>query len=206
MKNTEVELKYHIEYEESETILYQVKRYLSIYDMTEEKLKAVYYDTPNNILLKRQIAFRIRKEGKNTSATVKAHGAYKNGIFSRKEWNMNINDKEVVDIKNILLKIELGESLEEAINNQILVPKVITEFARKKKEIETGECLIELAFDKGEVITECGRERFCELELELLKGSQSCLETFGKDLSLKFKLKPQPVSKYERGLRLLGLI
>ncbi len=206
MNKTEVELKYHIECKKAEAILYEVTRYLSISNMEEEKLKAVYYDTLDNTLLQNRIAFRIRKEGEKTSATVKAQGTYKNGIFSRKEWNLDVSDKKEADAKDLLLRMQLDIDLEEIVKDKLLIPKVTTEFVRKRKEIEIKGCLVELSFDKGEIITERGRDRFCEMELELLKGNQSYLEAFGKDLSLKFNLKPQPVSKYARGLRLLGLV
>ncbi len=205
MENKEIELKYKIDYEKADGLSVEIMDFLSLPSLTEKKMKAIYYDTLENDLLKNHIAFRIRKEGQETYATIKSKGTYDKGTFSRQEWNQNISHQKNFEIKDVLLNMECGENLKDIIKDKCLISRMTSDFTRRKTKIALSDSLIELAIDKGEIITVNGKENLCELELELLHGSQACLEAFGSALAQRFNLKPEPVSKYARGLRLLGL-
>lgn len=206
MKNKEIELKYQVDYKKSDILLNEIMAYLQIPNLTEERMKAIYYDTLENDLLRNQVAFRIRKEGHDVYATIKAKGTYQNGIYSRPEWNRKISHHENLEIKEVFLKMECGQDFKHIMKDKVLVSRITTDFTRRKAALKLKDCLIELAFDKGEIITPNGKEDICELEVELLEGSSSCLEAFGETVAHRFDLKPEPMSKYARGLKLLQLI
>lgn len=205
MNHTEIELKYKVPVSKKIEILKLLEN-LQGKEICQQAMKATYMDTHNNDLLKNKIALRIRNEGDKTYATVKTKGVYHDGLYSRKEWNVEILENRDISISEIFINTEIGKDFKEILEGKALEEKIITEFTRTKTIIHLADCTLEVAFDQGIIHTKKGSEDLCELEIELLEGNQSHLTTFGNNLAEQFQLAPEGMSKYARGLKLLGLV
>ncbi len=170
-----------------------------------EILVSTYFDTRDYRLLKNGLTYRIRKENKQWIATVKSMGSAAGGLHQREEWNMVLPDEkprpeefneEAVRIKLLSL-----------IDDQLLVPLLKTHFKRTKaiwKDHEHNE--IEIALDQGEIITTVKSQPISEIELEIKHGKdQKVLLELGIVLSEQIPMIPGETSKFQRGLKLIGL-
>lgn len=202
----EIELKYRIDESKTEKILKDLYKLFES-PIKEEKMKAIYFDTKDFILLKNGIALRIREEGSETIATVKTQGTYENGLFSRKEWNVNITNKEYkTSLEQLFSQTEIGSELIHIITDKELDEKMITTFARKKATVSINDSKFEIAMDKGEIVAGNKKEDISEMEIELLEGTETSLIDFGNKLVYRYNLRPEKLSKYARGLNLLRVI
>lgn len=206
MNNTEIELKYKLDKKQKAYILADIiKKFKGSY-MREKTMRAVYMDTLDNDLINRKIAFRIREEDENVFATIKTQGVSHDGLSHRKEWNVDISNIPIgTSIIDAFSHTEIKDEIKSIVGRKVLLEKIITCFIRKTSEIKIDGSILEIAFDEGEIITKEGQEDICELEVELIEGSEDCLINFGQMLVNKYQLEPEPASKYARGIRLLTL-
>lgn len=174
---------------------------------TREKIymKASYFDTEDYILSKNDIAFRIRMEGTRIVASLKWNGESRNGLHIREEINVPVNDEACFILPNpeIFKESESGREMLGILQGRPLHSILETCFLRSKLRIDTNTTLCELSLDMGEIITDFGNSPICEMELELFSGDKEELLEIGKTISEKYKLEPENLSKYARGLRLL---
>jgi triphosphatase len=77
-------------------------------------------------------------------------------------------------------------------------------FLRRRVRVDTGDSIIEVSVDTGEIVADSGSIPLCELELELFSGQQDDLTALGEKLALRYSLVPEKLSKYARGLQLAG--
>lgn len=205
MRNTEIELKYKLNEKQKAYVLEDIVESFNGTIIKEKHMKAVYMDTMDNDLAKKKIAFRIREEDKSVFATIKTQGISDNGFSQRKEWNADItNSPKKASITDMLANTEADEDIKEYLGSKVLEEKITTQFLRKITLIRYDRSLFEIALDEGMIITNRGQEIICELEVELLEGSEDCLKKFGQVLADKYHLEPEPMSKYARGIRLLN--
>lgn len=205
MRNTEIELKYKLNEKQKAYVLEDIVESFNGTIIKEKHMKAVYMDTMDNDLAKKKIAFRIREEDKSAFATIKTQGISDNGFSQRKEWNADItNSPKKASITDMLANTEADEDIKEYLGSKVLEEKITTQFLRKITFIRYDRSLFEIALDEGMIITNRGQEIICELEVELLEGSEDCLKKFGQVLADKYHLEPEPMSKYARGIRLLN--
>lgn len=204
MKDIEIELKYKINEMQIKSILKKLKQ-LNPSQIKRQEMKAKYFDTIDHLLLKNKMALRTRDEEHCTYATVKTKGDYYDGLYSRKEWNVDITDKKYNSLMDAFSNTEVGERLLDIVEGKKLIEQFRTEFSRKRFVIQSPECILEVAIDQGDIITKNGTEKISELEIELLEGEKTCLIDFGEQLKQQFHLEPEKRSKYARGLKYLGL-
>ncbi|MEG1584030.1 MAG: CYTH domain-containing protein [Anaerovorax sp.] len=174
---------------------------------TREKIymKASYFDTEDYILSKNDIAFRIRMEGNRIVASLKWNGESTDGLHTREEINVPVNDEACFILPNpeIFKESEPGKEMLGVLQGRPLHSILETRFLRSKFRIDTGTTLCELSLDTGEIVTDFGNSPICELELELFSGDQDELLQIGKKIAEKYHLEPENRSKYVRGLKLL---
>ncbi|NLK73278.1 MAG: CYTH domain-containing protein [Clostridiales bacterium] len=205
MRYTEIELKYKLNEKQKANVLEDIVESFNGTIIKEKHMKAVYMDTMDNDLAKKKIAFRIREEDKSVFATIKTQGISDNGFSQRKEWNADItNLPKKASVTDMLANTEADEDIKEYLGSKVLEEKITTQFLRKITLIKYDQSLFEIALDEGMIITKKGQEAICELEVELLEGSEDCLKKFGLVLADKYHLEPEPMSKYARGIRLLN--
>ena len=181
----EIELKYKIPTEAVAADIWKDKIFS---DMEEEDsreevcLDARYYDTCHCDLSKKQIAYRIRKEGERWVAALKCNGTPDPSVFSESE---------------------MGEELMEVLGDEKVECVLETRFHRKRFRIDTGTGIFELSVVKGVILTNYGKEPIFEVELELFSGETEELVELGEQLQEKYGLEVQELSKYARGIELI---
>lgn len=163
--------------------------------LTPIEMETTYYDTPARDLSARRWTLRRRYENGRSVCTVKtpAPGG------ARGEWEL-----EAADIRQAipeLCKLGAPEDL-LSLTAGGLIPVCGARFTRFAGLVETDDCTLELALDRGVLL---GGEKscpLCEVEVELKSGSEAAAVAFAQTLAARFSLTVQPNSKYRRALEL----
>ncbi len=164
-----------------------------------KNLRSVYYDTPDHRLHAKGISLRVRYDGQSFVQTVKMDTDVEEGISNPIEIedpldNGQPNLRRVHDkrVRRKVCKAAKGLALTRAFET------VVT---RTTHKLRTRGSVIELALDQGETLAMNRRSEICEAELELIEGSPKDLTA--QALFAKSGIRPSPMSKAERGYRLL---
>ncbi|MDR2355274.1 MAG: CYTH domain-containing protein [Clostridiales Family XIII bacterium] len=205
----EVELKYKIHDKKLLTTIPNDEYLVGIEEKgTREQLfmKAAYFDTEDYILSENDIAFRVRMEGSRIIASLKWKDSNDDGMYTREEINVPVDDPACFLMPDPLLfkESEMGEDITELLNGKPLVSILEMKFLRNRFRVDTGGAICEVSLDDGDIITDDGELHVSELEIELFSGSKDELAKLGASLAEKYALAPELESKYARGLRLLG--
>ncbi len=206
----EIEMKYSIGSKENADLIWEDASLLSIADLDSREtvyMKAAYFDTDDNILSKNDIAFRIRMEGSRIVASLKWNGGSDEGLHTREEINVPVDD-EICFISpdpSVFRESDQGKDMMGLLKQRPLHNVLETRFLRRKMKIDTGKCICELAIDIGEIVTDYGNEPICELELELYSGDQASMTAIGAEIAEKYQLQVENRTKYARGLTLLNI-
>lgn len=207
----EIEMKYRIK-DKSTAELIEADEYLNTASDPDSRekifMKAAYFDTEDHVLMHHDIAFRVRSEGPLIVASLKWNGVSQNGMHSREEINVPVNDEAcfLQPDPQLFRESETGQYMIQLIGDRKLVSVLEINFLRTKMRVDTGECFCEVAIDLGEIVTDVGTEPICELEIELFTGDATCIEQIGGRLAEIYELEPEDQTKYARGLRLARLI
>jgi inorganic triphosphatase YgiF len=158
-------------------------------------METTYYDTPSRSLSARRITLRRRLENGISVCTLKTPGSG----YSRGEWN--VEETEIAAAIPVLCKlsgvVELPTWLQEGLS-----PLCAARFTRQRKILSLPEFTAELALDRG-VLLGAGREQaLCELELELIAGSEAALVEYAKNMAAQYGLEPESDSKFRRAMAL----
>ena len=207
----EIELKYSIPDKETAERIWQDQR---LFEMSEvgsrEKLpfKAAYFDTEDGVLSSNDIAFRVRLEGQRVVASLKWNGKNKGPLHTREEINVPIDGANCLMTPDpeIFKESDTGKHMMELLTGKRLMSVMEVGFLRSRTRIDTGESIIEVSIDIGEIITDNGSESIRELELELFSGKHDDLLRLGAELAERYPITPETRSKYARGLSLAGKI
>ena len=161
-----------------------------------------YFDTPEMSLNGVRVALRIREKNGQFFQTLKTKGESVGGLTRRGEWEWPIAEASL-DLAG-LAKV-WPEALEQAAM-QHLTELFATDFDRTCWQLEWPEpyAKVEAALDSGFVKAGNAQSRICELELELLEGSEEALQAIADELSKQVDLTPSDKSKAERGFELLA--
>lgn len=183
-------------------------------------LHSVYYDTPDFALLRRRIAFRLRRLGHHWVQTLKAEAPVVGALSSRPEWELPVAgrgpDPAVLpdDALRLLQGIDAAE----------LTPVFVTEFRRTTWRLQDERGSAELALDQGVIRAAAGEPPagstpgrseqvekpatvpICEIEIELQGGAPELLFTWAQALLEGVPLRIEPRSKAERGYALCGAV
>ncbi len=206
----EIELKYDMTREISiSDLIIAIEKIVGLKcdNKGQELMTAYYFDTTKYDLIKAGYAVRIRKESNQWIGTVKTSGKSENGLHKRDEHNCIIAEK-LMDFSHInieLLKdIEVYSALKEIAKKKKLVQLFKSEIKRDKIIAEYKSTKIEIVFDRGAVISGQDESLINEIELELLSGNEKDLIELGSKLARLLALKPSDISKFGRGLNLVG--
>lgn len=169
-------------------------------------LRAIYYDTEDRTLRKLSITLRVRSEGSTAFATIKWGGTSKGAVHEREEVNVPVPIEKASEIPDMSLFAEtpVGNVLKEAAAASPLVPLMVMQFTRSRRRIRYQGNILELAVDRGDIVTPCGTSPILEMELEHYAGPDplAVLE-LGEIAAERYGLELEPRSKYSRGLALL---
>ena len=166
---------------------------------TRQRLRTIYFDTPNQDLWNRGFILRVRAIGEGHVQTVKR---IVSSPVQRDEWEEETGRPELDlgHIKNTPLARLAGKpSIRRAIR-----PAFEVDVERTSFMLETGASLIEASFDQGAIEANGEKLGVRELELELKSGDRSALFDLARAFVSQAPLHPSPISKAERGHLLAG--
>ncbi len=206
----EIELKYIIDSKERLDAIFNDAYLFSIEEKdTREKVffKAAYFDTRDYILSKHDIAFRVRLEGEQLIASLKWRGKVEGGLHRREEINVPVDDPQcyIMPSPEIFYESDIGKEVIRLVGESPLISLMEMGFLRSRFRVDTGNSIIEVALDMGEILTDRGNLPILELELELYSGEEADLIALGDRLSKSYRLIPFGESKYLRGRKQLGI-
>lgn len=207
----EIEMKYSIADKEVADALWNDDYIEKICDSSSREtvyMKSAYFDTDENVLLKHDVAFRVRMEGNKTIASLKWNGSSDDGMHRHEEVNVPVDDPAcfLEPSPDIFKESEQGADMMDLIEDSRLHSILEMGFMRKRVRVDYGESIMELAIDTGEILTNDGELPICELEIELFSGDEEDVRKLGDVLREKYDLSPLNISKYARGLSLIGKI
>lgn len=163
------------------------------------RLVSVYFDTPGLDLMRGNAALRLRRVGRGWVQTLKMGGASDGGLHQRPEWEMPVAGSvleperfDAAEVRALLTPARLAR----------LRPVFETHFWRTAWLLDFAGARIEVALDRGEVSGGGRSQTISELELELKSGKPAALYDLALTLAADFDLRPDPVSKAQRGYRL----
>lgn len=138
-------------------------------------------------------------------ATLKWGGAATEGMHRREEINIPICGKQFEDPDiSIFDQSEAAPMLREIVAGKKLIPVMHIDFLRRQMRLDTGKAICELSADCGEIRAGGMAAPLMELEIELYSGDEGEIRQLGKEISSRYGLAPLNISKFERGLTLLG--
>ena len=168
-----------------------------------KRLDNVYYDTDDQRLRARGLAFRVRKDGRRFYQTLKSDDAAGLAAY-RGEWQNPLRSGE----PDLALMPEGGRAaLDGAIDPDELRPVFATRVRRTVRRVETTDhagrpSLIEAALDVGGIEANGASLPIAEVELELLEGSPEALYALALELDALAPLRLETRSKSARGYAL----
>lgn len=179
------------------------------------RLQATYVDTDDQRLAAAGLALRLRKEGRRWVQTLKGRsdveGAH--GLLERLEHEVAV-PASAVDQRHPMPDPDrhagtpAGHRLREALGMPPaeLKPMYRTDVRRLHRHLRHGGATIEVAHDRGLLLTDRGSAPIDEFELELVAGPPAALVDLSRLWAQRFGLWWDSRSKAERGMRLaLGI-
>lgn len=182
--------------------LHRLKRHplLASVKPVSRLLHSVYYDTPDFALMRRGIAYRLRRVGYHWVQTVKSEAEAVGALTSRPEWEVrvagNTPDFSVLPAEAL--------ALFQDIDLNLIAPLFVTEFKRLTWLIQARGSAMEVALDAGAIYAGEASQPLSELEIELKSGTAAALFDLALDLLGAAPLKVEPRSKAARGYAMAG--
>lgn len=194
---TEFELKFQVPPERVEA----VRKALTRGKVERQQLRARYFDTTDEALVRAGIALRLRQEGDAWVQTAKGPGKG----FERLEHNAPALQGE--DGKPDLRLHDdhpIGQRLRDALgqSGSGLHPVFETDIERLARTVVSAGAQVEIAFDQGQVRAGARSQPVCELEFELKQGSPAALVELARHWCEDHGLWLDPLSKAGVGWRL----
>jgi triphosphatase len=168
-----------------------------------KRLENVYYDTEDQRLRARGLAFRVRKDGRRYYQTLKSNDA--GGLVAyRGEWQTPLRSSEP-DLA--LMPPGATAVLNGLVRSDELRAVFTTQVRRQVRRLEAADrngrsSLVEAALDLGTIESNGVSLPIAELELELLEGSPEALYALALELDALAPLQVETRSKSARGYAL----
>ena len=166
------------------------------------EMEAMYYDTADNLIARCHGGLRLRRENETRVVCLKlaAESGFGGARKAREEYECTAPDIRT-GIQN-LPAAGAPQDICDCLLQANLIELGRTAFTRFWFLLSYQGCTCELAFDYGK-LTRNGRVGpICEMELELKSGSEADFDALVVQLQQEFELKPQPLSKLARMMRL----
>ncbi len=180
--------------------------------VVRQRLRAAYWDTPDGRLAERNIALRVRQEGRRWVQTVKGLGE---SLLHRQEHNVPLPGRwppggpaaEPSRHAGTAIGAELQKALKGA---SAIECRYTTDVLRLRLWVEAGHdagkaangSAVEVVFDAGEVRAGEARSPVCEVEIELKRGDAALLFDTARSGIAAHGLWISGVTKSARGERL----
>lgn len=184
----EQELKLHVPRRVSAAVQGEMKKL----GAASNRLRALYFDTPDRALVRAKMALRLRKEGRRWIQTLKMPGEH---ALARIEINyprpapeLDLSLYEGTPAADILSRV--GDSLIVCYETDVL---------RLHKQVRTRKGLVEIAFDRGSLRAGNLTLPVSEIEFELVRGDVEAIFVIGQRWLDRYPLIMDMRSKAERG-------
>lgn len=161
------------------------------------RMRAIYFDTPDQRLAKLGYSVRIRQEGHRRVQTIKCTGGPGTGPFARQEWEQPARGRAPL--------IEADHPLGAALGADAagLAPSFEILTDRSAWRILDTHADIELVVDRSEALAAGASTRFTEIELELKRGDPSALFVLARRIGRLTPVRVGVLTKAERAHRLM---
>jgi inorganic triphosphatase YgiF len=171
---------------------------------TSQRLRALYFDTPNGALAAAGIVLRLRREGRRWVQAIKCAG---DGPLSRLEHECVLGvgrDVPALDLSRHAASSGYKPLL-AALSAHVdaLAPVFEVRVRRHSRLVRHEGASIELALDEGHIVGGRARLAVSELELELKSGAVTALASLARRWVQRHGLWLDVRSKAERGLLLV---
>ena len=163
-----------------------------------QKLISIYFDTADLDLHQRGLTLRVRRTGDQWVQTVK----YANGsVFDRAEWeNPILADRPELDaVSDDALPPDLRDRIRPS-----LKPVFETRIERAIYRLHGDGWDVELACDRGEVVSPHGSSPVSEIEIELKDGDRGALFDLARAIANAIPARLSVKTKSARGYDLLN--
>ena len=173
----EIEMKFAIGNKEVAEAIWEDEYLKKIGDSSSKEavyMKSAYFDTEERVLLKNDVAFRVRMEGNKVIASLKWNGSSSGGLHKREEVNVPVDDPAcfLEPSPEIFRESDQGKAMMDLIGEERLYSILEMNFVRRRIRVDYENSIMEIAVDTGEILTENGELPICELEIELFSGEQ----------------------------------
>jgi triphosphatase len=192
----EIELKFIAAPEAAEKIAHQLNQWPHQHS-DGQALTNIYFETADSQLRRWDMGLRIRGFGDRYEMTLKTAGQTIGGLHQRPEYNVDL-DKPELDLQQLPADVWPAGTDLPALQQQ-LKALFSTQFVREKWVVTYLQSEIEVAYDRGEVISGELREPLMEIELELKSGQRDDLLAFAAELANIDGLRLGSLSKAARG-------
>ena len=174
-----------------------------------KRVHDLYLDTGDRAIMRAGYACRVRRKGQDSIATLKGLGGADaaSGIHHRAEFEVSVDHDDPTTwpesrARDLALQLSGGRQLHElfALNQERHLFLLTIDGPQGSRRVA------ELSLD---LVTpgQGGGQRYYELELELLdQGREADLLVLTVDLKERWGLRPEPRSKFERGLELVDAV
>jgi triphosphatase len=196
----EIELKFELDPADAARIAPHPLLRNTLVPPEERNLVSIYFDTADFALRKAGVYLRVRDTGTGYVQTVKSMRSEAEPM-ERLEW-----ERQITSARPELEHAE-GTALAPLLTPEVrasLRQLFATVVERRTYLVASGGSEIEVALDRGEILSGQGRRPISELELELKRGETkdlfSLARTFAQALPLRLAVK----TKAERGYELEG--
>lgn len=194
---TEFELKFQVPPDRAEAVRAAVARGES----QRTPLRARYFDTSDEALVRAGIALRLRQEGEHWVQTAKGRGKG----FERLEHDAPALEGEEgrPDVR-LHDGHPIGPQLHAALANAAsgLHPVFETDVVRLSRSVATDGTEVEIAFDEGRIRAGARSQPVLELEFELKQGTPAALVVLAQHWCAEHGLWLDPLTKAGAGWRL----
>ncbi len=192
----EIELKFELQ-SENVALLHQLSILAPAPRHAGHQL-TVYYDSPKGNVRKHGFSLRVRSAAGGFVQTVKPldSGA---ALFAREEWEGKVGSIEPDE--DALVYTPLSDLI-RAGRLKTLVPVIRSEVLRTSWRLAHNQSAISVDLDEGTMVADGISDRFTELELELIEGSQADLLEAARSIADHVPVRLGVLTKAERGFAL----
>ena len=164
-------------------------------------MKSQYFDTADGFLRENGAALRLRQENDRAVCCMKRRGiATAEGMRAHEEYEC---DAQTIE-EGLRLLPDKGAPRElcEAALAAPLTETCRVDFRRCAILLQQDNTVCELALDEGSLHREERSAPLCEIELELIAGSEDVFHALAAELAAYLSLTPEPESKLARAMKL----
>ncbi len=193
---TEIELKFLVPAAAVAAVAAEMAR-AAPHSGGHQTLAAMYLDTPDRRLARAGLAWRLRREDERWVQTLKAgHGLVRfehEVLRDGADFDPTAHAGSAAG-DQLLRLLQQGASQGQAVGVRFQ-----TEVQRQWRRMRTRAAVVELAFDRGQILAGDQRLALCELEFELVSGPVQDLIALARRWCRRFGLQLDPRSKAARG-------